>query len=73
MKNIIKILRAKENLTQEQLAKQIGISRPFLSDIENSKVIPNGRTVIKFANFFGLPAEQIFFEETVMHEEHNAI
>lgn len=69
MKNILKILRAKYNLTQQQLALNIGISRPALSDIETGKVIPNGRTMIKLANYFGIPAEQIFFEKSVMHEE----
>lgn len=69
MQNIIKVLRAKHNMTQEELAKKIGISRPSLSDIENGKVIPSGKIVIRLANVFGIPAEQIFFEETVIHEE----
>ena len=70
MRNIIKVLRAQNNLTQEELAQKIGISRQALSNIENGKVEPSGRTVIKIANIFGMPAEQIFFEEDVMHEEH---
>jgi len=69
MQNIIKLLRAQQNMTQEELAKMIGISRPALSDIENGKVMPSGKTVIRLANIFGIPAEKIFFEETVMHEE----
>lgn len=71
MKNIIKALRAKQNMTQEELAKKLGISRPALSDIENNKVIPNGKIVIRLANIFKVPAEQIFFEETVIQEEQN--
>lgn len=71
MKNILKILRAQHDLTQEELAKMIGISRPALSDIENNKVIPNGKIVIRIANIFGIPAEQIFFEEIVMQVEQN--
>lgn len=71
MQNIIKVLRAKHNMTQEELAKKIGISRPAMSDIENGKVMPSGKTVIRLANVFGVPAEQIFFEEPVIHEEHN--
>ncbi|WP_352404475.1 helix-turn-helix transcriptional regulator [Sporanaerobacter acetigenes] len=73
MKNIIKVLRAKHELTQEQLAKKIGISRPALSDIENNKVMPSGKIVIRLANVFGIPAEQIFFEEGVIQEEHKGI
>jgi len=63
MRNILKVLRAKHNLTQEQLAKKIGISRPALSDIETGKTIPSGQTIIRIANVFGMPAEQIFFED----------
>lgn len=57
MENKIKVLRAQHKLTQEELAKRIGISRPALSDIENNKVIPNGKIVIRIANIFGIPAE----------------
>ena len=63
MQNRIKELRAKYNLTQEQLAEKIGISRPALSDIETGKTIPRGQTIIRIANVFGMPAEQIFFED----------
>jgi len=70
MRNIIKALRAKHNLTQEQLARKIGISRQALSSVENNKVQPSGKVVIKIANIFGIPAEQIFFEDDVMHAEH---
>jgi putative transcriptional regulator len=63
VKNILKMLRAKHNMSQEKLAELIGISRPALSEIENGKVIPGGKTVIRIANIFGLPAEQIFFEK----------
>ena len=70
MRNIIKVLRAQNNLTQEELAQKIGISRQALSNIENNKVQPSGKVVIKIANIFGIPAEQIFFEDDVMHAEH---
>jgi len=73
MRNIIKVLRAQNNLTQEELAQKIGISRQALSNIENNKVQPSGKVVIKIANIFGMPAEQIFFEEDVMHEEYNGM
>lgn len=71
MKNNIKLLRAKDGFTQEELASKIGISRPALSDIENNKVVPSGRVMLRIANIFGISAEQIFFENTVMHEEQD--
>lgn len=69
MKNNLKVLRAMHSLTQEELAVKLGISRPALSDIENSKSIPSGRLMIRIANHFGIPAEQIFFEDDVQPEK----
>lgn len=66
MKNRIKVLRAEHDLTQEQLAEIIGISRTSLSDIETGKVVPGGNWVIRIANYFGIPAEQIFFVDDVL-------
>lgn len=60
MKNKIKILRAERNLTQEQLARDLGISRPALSDIENSKTIPSGKSMFKIASYFNVPIEDVF-------------
>lgn len=71
MENNIKLLRAQHGFTQEELALKIGISRPALSDIENKKVIPSGRVMIRMANIFGISAEKIFFENTVIQEEQN--
>lgn len=69
MKNKLKVLRAMHNLTQEELAEILEISRPALANIENSKSIPNGRLMIRIANYFGIPAEQIFFEDAVQQEK----
>lgn len=68
MQNIVKNLRMQQGMTQEKLAKMLDISRPALSEIENGKVVPSGKTVIRIANIFGIPAEQIFFESTVIHD-----
>lgn len=69
MKNDIRILRAKKNISQEALSKIIGISRPALSHIETNKVNPSSCSMIKIAKYFGIPVEQIFFEDDVLLEE----
>lgn len=69
MQNVIKMLRARDNISQEKLAEKIGISRPALSNIERGKMIPSGKTVIRIANYFNIPAEQIFFEKCVLQVE----
>lgn len=59
MKNCLAEIRKKQNLSQEKLAKIVGISRPALSNIENG-VNPNGDTMLKIAQALGKPAHEIF-------------
>ncbi|WP_238906146.1 helix-turn-helix transcriptional regulator [Clostridium sp. YIM B02506] len=68
MKNRIKLLRAERNLTQEELAEKLGIARPTLSNIERGKYTPKGNLVVKIIKHFGIPVEQIFFDEDVKQE-----
>lgn len=48
----IKLLREEKNITQEKLAKCVGISRGSLSMIEISKREPDNETLIKLADHF---------------------
>jgi len=60
LENTIKVQRAKMNLTQEQLAELIGITRKTVNTIENGKFIPSTVLAIKMARVFGLPVEELF-------------
>ncbi|GKU30165.1 helix-turn-helix transcriptional regulator [Clostridium folliculivorans] len=62
MKNRIKILRKESNITQDELAKKLGIARPTLSNIERGVNIPKGELILKIASYFEKPVEQIFFD-----------
>lgn len=66
MKNKLKELRARKNLTQEQLAKKAGISRPALNQIENSKTVPDGITIAALVKALDTPANEIFFDLDVV-------
>ena len=46
----IKEYRNKHNLTQEKLAEMVGITRNYLSDLENNRYLPSTKTLIKLAN-----------------------
>lgn len=46
----IKECRNKHNLTQEKLAEMVGITRNYLSDLENNRYLPSTKTLIKLAN-----------------------
>lgn len=64
MKNRLKVLRAENNYTQEDLADIIGVSRQTINAIEKEKFDPSLPTAFRLSNLFKLPIEEIFhFEE----------
>ncbi len=60
MKNTIKVERAKKNWTQEDLARQIGISRQSVNSIETGKFVPSTVLALKMSKVFGVNVELIF-------------
>lgn len=48
------------NLTQEQLAELIGVTRKTINTIENGKFIPSTIIAIKMARALQLPVEELF-------------
>lgn len=46
--------RLEKRATQEEIAKQIGLSRNYLSDIENGRYMPSVETLIKIASVLEL-------------------
>ena len=60
MKNSIKVERAINDMTQADLANQIGVSRQSINAIEKSKYIPSTVLALKIAKFFKKPVEDIF-------------
>ena len=65
MKNTVKVERAIRDITQQQLAEAIGVSRNTINSIESGKYIPSTVLALKIARYSGKPAESIFsLEET---------
>ena len=60
MINTIKVERAKKNLTQADLAEQIGVSRQAVNSIETGKFVPSTVLALKMAKVFGTAVEVIF-------------
>jgi len=60
MKNRIKVLRAERNLTQEELADIIGVSRQTINAIEKEKFDPSLPTAFRISKLFKLSIEEIF-------------
>jgi len=65
MKNTIRVERAIKNITQADLAGQVGVSRQTINTIESQKYVPSTVLALKIARVFGKPMEEIFMlEET---------
>ncbi len=60
MKNRIKVLRAEKNLSQDELAKAIEVSRQTINAIENGKFNPSVKLAMRMAQVFECTVEQIF-------------
>ena len=50
--NNIKLLRTLHRVTQQQLAKQLGISQTHMSNLEGGRVTVNLRLLMRIANLF---------------------
>ena len=60
MKNRLKIERAILNLTQDELAKKIGVSRQTISSIEKNRYVPSTVLALKLSLLFKKPVNDFF-------------
>ena len=60
MKNTIRVLRAVKELTQEDLAQALGVSRQTINAIEKGKYNPSLDLAFKMAAYFETTIEDIF-------------
>ncbi len=66
MKNKLKVYRAMNDLTQEQLAEKLGVTRQTIVSLENGKYDPSIGLAFKTARLFGVKIEDIFvFEDSL--------
>ena len=70
IKNKIKVFRAEHDLTQEGLAKAIGVTRVTINAIEKGKYTPSLELAFKIAQFFKTELRKVFYiEEENKNEE----
>lgn len=60
MKNTIRIERAIKNITQDDLAKIIGVSRQTINALESGKYVPSTVLALKIARYFEKNVQDIF-------------
>jgi putative transcriptional regulator len=60
IRNNVRELRAERDMTQQQLADQIDLTRQTVIAIEGDKYSPSLETAFRIANVFGVPLEEVF-------------
>jgi putative transcriptional regulator len=63
MKNKIKVYRAMHDLTQEDLAQAIGVTRQTILAIEKGKYVPSLDLAFRISHHFKVNIEEIFSYE----------
>jgi len=63
MKTKFKALRKEQNLSLEEVARRVGISKVYLWQIENDKRRLNYSLAIKLAEVFSMKPDQIFYND----------
>ena len=69
MKNRLKVLRAERDWSQEDLAKQLSVSRQTINAIETEKYDPSLPLALKIGRLFDQCVEKIFTLEDVQAAE----
>ena len=64
MLNRLKVDRAELNITQEQLAQKIGVSRQTINSIEKNRYVPSTILALKLSKIFNKSVSEIFILET---------
>ena len=60
VRNTVQKLRLNRNLTQEELAEKVGVSRQTIIAIERGNYTPSVLLALKLARIFKVPVEDIF-------------
>ncbi len=63
MKNNLRVERAIKNITQEELARQIGVTRQAINSIELNKYVPSTILALKLSQYFNKTVNDIFILE----------
>lgn len=61
--NRLRVLRAERDLTQEELAKAVGVTRQTIIAIEGGEYEPSVLLALALARYFGRPLEDVFQAE----------
>jgi putative transcriptional regulator len=60
MHNDVRELRSERGLRQEDLARDLGVSRQTVNAIETGRYLPSLPLAMALARYFGKPVEELF-------------
>jgi putative transcriptional regulator len=60
MKNLIKLERARNNITQAELADKVSVSRQTINSIETGRFIPSALLAFKIAHVLKRTVDEVF-------------
>ena len=60
LKNKLKVYRAMNDWTQEELARRVYVTRKTINTVENGKFVPSTYLALKIARAFGVSVEELF-------------
>ncbi|MCL2492495.1 MAG: helix-turn-helix transcriptional regulator [Clostridiales bacterium] len=63
MRNRLEELRKQRNITQEELAVALEVSRQTVGSLENGRYNPSITLAIKIARYFDIAVEEMFIYE----------
>lgn len=62
----LQLIRKMHSISAKQLARELGISATYLSEIENNKKKPTLSLINKYADYFKVrPSTILFFDESI--------
>ena len=60
LRNNLKVYRAMEDWTQEELARRVQVTRKTINTIERGVFVPSTVLALEIARAFGVPVEEVF-------------
>ena len=60
MRNKLKVARAERDMTQEDLANRISVSRQTINSIEKNRYVPSTLLALKISYIFNKPVNDLF-------------
>ena len=63
LNNRLRVMRAEKDISQETLAKAVGVSRQTIVAIEGSDYSPSVTLALKLSMYFGRTLEEVFYLE----------